>query len=366
VNQGPEEREESTAGEVEPQAAQTPGDAGQPEAEEKSRLSAFGSAFVANGFTMYPVLLLLVVVGAIVAPRFLTTTNIINILEQISVLGLTTIGLTFVLLIGRLDLSLEGVVGFAPMLAAILMAPVAAGGLGIEIPGWAGLVVALGAALAIGWFNGFLVVKVGLNPFISTLGMLVLLRGGVLIISNGRSIYSPGDDFTWLGSESILGIPISVIVLAIVAIVVGIIFQFHRYGRALYAVGGNEEAARAAGINVDRIIWSAFIFAGLLAGLAGIVLSGRLDSAVTTQGQGLIFSAFAAAVIGGVSLGGGKGTIIGVISGALLIGVINNLLTLANVPSFYVQAMTGAVIIIAAVLSTLASKRSSGNVKTRT
>jgi simple sugar transport system permease protein len=330
-----------------------------------SRLAAFGSAFVANGFTMYPVLLLLVIVGAIVAPAFLTSRNLINILEQVSVLGLTTIGLTFVVMIGRLDLSLEGIVGFAPMLAAVMLVPAAAGGFGIELPGWMGLFVALGAAGLIGWFNGFMVVKVGLNPFISTLGLLVLLRGGVLIISNGRSIYSPGDALTYLGSAKILGLPVTVIVFLAVATVVGLVFQFHRYGRALYAVGGNEEAARAAGINVDRMIWSAFIFAALLSGLAGILMTGRLDSAVTTQGQGIIFSAFAAAVIGGVSLGGGKGTIIGVVSGVLLIGVINNLLTLAQVPSFYVQASTGAVIIVAAVLTTVASKRSSG-VKTRT
>jgi ribose/xylose/arabinose/galactoside ABC-type transport system permease subunit len=331
----------------------------------QSKLAKFGSAFVANGFTMYPVLLLLVIIGAIIAPRFLTAINLINILDQVSVLGLTTIGLTFVVLIGRLDLSLEGIVGFAPMLAAVMMAPAAAGGLGIELPGWLGFIVALGTAGFIGWFNGFLVIKVGLNPFISTLGLLVLLRGGILIISSGRSIYSPGEALTYLGSANIYGLPASVIVFLLVAVVVGLVFQYHRYGRALYAVGGNEDAARAAGINVDRIIWSAFIFAGLLAGLAGILMTGRLDSAVTTQGQGIIFSAFAAAVIGGVSLGGGKGTIIGVVSGVLLIGVINNLLTLANVPSFYVQASTGAVIVIAAILTTVASRRS-GSVKTRT
>lgn len=338
---------------------------GQDGREAGSRFAGFGSAFVANGYTMYPVILLLVILGALVAPRFLSFINVINILEQVSVLGLTTIGLTFVLLIGRLDLSLEGIVGFAPMLAAVLLVPAASGGFGTELPGWTGPLLALGTAGLIGLFNGFLVVKVGLNPFISTLGLLVLLRGGVLIISNGRSIYSPGEALTWLGSAQIRGIPISVFVFLVVAVVVGLILKYHRYGRALYAVGGNEAAARAAGVNVDRVIWSAFLFAGLLAGLAGILLTGRLDSAVTTQGQGIIFSAFAAAVIGGVSLGGGRGTIMGVVSGVLLIGVINNLLTLAQVPSFYVQASTGAVIIVAAILTTVASRRS-GGVKTRT
>src|SRR5438445_4132901 len=201
----------------------------------RSGLSAFGSAFVSGGFTMYPVLLLLVIVGAIVAPRFATTANLMNILDQVSVLGLTTIGLTFVVLIGRLDLSLEGIVGFAPMLAAVTLVPVAAGGLGLELPSWAGLVVALGTAGLIGFFNGFMVVRVGLNPFISTLGLLVLLRGGVLIISNGRSIYSPGKALTYLGSGNWFGVPVSVIVFIAVAAVVGLVFHYHRYGRALYA-----------------------------------------------------------------------------------------------------------------------------------
>ncbi len=335
------------------------------QASGPSTLQSLASAFVAGGYTMYPVLAILVLVGAVVAPNFATATNLINILEQVSVLGLTTIGLTFVVLIGRLDLSLEGIVGFAPMFAAVCLVPASAGGFGLELPVWTGLLVAMGAAGLIGFFNGFMVVRVGLNPFISTLGLLVLLRGGVLIISNGRSIYSPGTALTYLGSAKIGGLPVSVLVFGLVAILVGLVFKYHRYGRALYAIGGNEEAARAAGINVDRVIWSAFVFAALLAGLAGILMTGRLDSAVTTQGQGIIFSAFAAAVIGGVSLGGGRGTVVGLVSGVLLIGVINNLLTLAQVPSFYVQASTGAVIIVAAVLTTVASHRSSG-VKTRT
>ena len=333
--------------------------------KKESKIISFGNAFVAKGFTMYPVLVLLMIVGSIVAPRFLTSYNLLNILEQVSVLGLTTIGLTFILLIGRLDLSLEGLVGFAPMLAAVLLVPISTGGFGTELPGWTGPLIALVTAGFVGWFNGFMVVKIGLNPFISTLGLLVLLRGGVLIISNGRSIYSPGEELTYLGSERFYGIPLAVILFAVIALFVGLVLGYHRFGRALYAIGGNESAARAAGIDVDKVIWGSFVISGLLAGLAGILMTGRLDSAVTTQGQNIIFSAFAAAVIGGVSLGGGRGTITGVLSGVLLIGVINNLLTLADVSSFYVQATTGAIIILSAILSTLANKRSS-LAKTRT
>lgn len=330
-----------------------------------SPLSAFATAFVSKGFTMYPVILLMFVVGTFVAPRFLTAVNLINIAAQVAVLGMVTLGLMFTLLIGRLDLSLESTIGFAPMVAAMLMAPVAAGGFGIGLPGWMGLLVTMAIAGLVGFINGFLIVKVGLNPLIATLGMLVLLRGSVLIVSSGRSIYSPPETYTFLGSEKYFGVPLSVFVLITAAVLIGITLQYHRYGRAVYAVGGNEDAARAAGINVDRIIFSVYILASVMAGLAGIIAAGRLDSVVTTQGEGIIFDAFAAAVIGGISLGGGKGTVIGAISGVILIGVINNLLTLAQVPSFWVQASTGAIIVVAAILAALAARRT-GAVRTRT
>lgn len=330
-----------------------------------SKFAGFLTAFVSRGFTMYPVILLMFVIGAILAPRFLTTLNMINIAAQISVLGIVTLGLSFALLIGRLDLSLESTVGFAPMVAAMLMADASAGGFGVGLPGWVGLIITMVIAAMVGWFNGYLIVKIKVHPLITTLGMLVFLRGGVLVVSSGRSIYSPPAAFTWLGSARFLSIPISVVALIVIAIALGIMFKYHRFGRAIYAVGGNEEAARAAGINVDRIIFLSYIIASVLAGVGGIILTGRLDSVVTTQGDGLIFNCFAAAVIGGISLGGGKGTVVGAMSGVILIGVINNLLTLAQVPSFWVQASTGAIIIVAAVLAAIASKRS-GGVSTRT
>lgn len=331
----------------------------------RSKLAAFGQAFVSKGFTMYPVIVLMFIVGAVTAPAFLTTVNMINIGAQIAVLGIVTMGLSFALLLGRLDLSLESTVGFAPMVAAMLMAPSSAGGFGVMLPGWVGILITLAIAALVGSANGYLIVKLGVHPLITTLGMLVFLRGGVLVVSSGRSIYSPPDFYTFLGSAKLLGIPFSVITLVIIALIIGIVFRYHRWGRAIYAVGGNEEAARAAGINVDQVIFASYVVASVLAGIGGIILTGRLDSVVTTQGDGLIFNCFAAAVIGGVSLGGGRGTVIGAISGVILIGVINNLLTLAQVPSFWVQASTGAIIIVAAVLAAVASNRST-TIKTRT
>jgi simple sugar transport system permease protein len=331
----------------------------------RARLAAFGTAFVSKGYTMYPVIVLMFIVGAITAPSFLTTVNLINIGAQIAVLGIVTLGLSLTLLLGRLDLSLESTVGFAPMVAAMLMAKVSAGGFGVELPGWVGLVITLMISLLVGAFNGYLIVKIKINPLITTLGMYVFLRGGVLVISSGRSIYSPPASYTFLGSASVLGIPLSFVTLIVIAVLVGIIFRYHRYGRAIFGVGGNEDAARAAGINVDRVIFSVYVIASLLAGVGGIILTGRLDSVVTTQGSGLIFNCFAAAVIGGVSLGGGRGTVVGAMSGIILIGVINNLLTLAQVPSFWVQASTGAIIIVAAILAAVASRRST-TIRTRT
>jgi simple sugar transport system permease protein len=299
----------------------------------------------------YPLVVLLLIIASFTAPMFARAENFLNISQQVAVLAVLTVAETLVLLTGRFDLSLESTIGFAPMLAAWLMVDPSVGGLGTEFNGYVGLAVALGVSLFIGWFNGFLIVKLRLNPFIATLGMLVFLRGAMMIITSGKSIYSPSDVFTWAGSERVLGVVASVWIAIIIAFIAQLFTQRHRLGRALYALGGNERAAHAAGVNVDRMVWGAYIMASLLAGVAGILLSGRLDSVLVTQGSGMIFNVFAAAVIGGVSLQGGKGTIVGAMSGVILLGMLANFLTLAQVPSFYVDAARGAIIIIAMIIA---------------
>jgi simple sugar transport system permease protein len=155
----------------------------------------------------------------------------------------------------------------------------------------------------------------------------------------------------YLGSGKWIGIPVSIWIAAILYIVFGLFLRYHRLGRALYAIGGNAQAARVAGVRVDRVLWGTFIVAGMLAALAGLMLTGRIASVVPSQGQNMIFYVFAAAVIGGISLNGGKGRLLGALTGVLLLGILQNVLTLAEIPAFWIDAVYGAIILIALVVS---------------
>jgi simple sugar transport system permease protein len=295
-----------------------------------------------------PALALLCVISTIVAPTFATSRNIENLLQQASVLAVLSLAMLLVLLAGRFDLSIESTVGFAPMLAAQL---VIAGGFGTHLPPAVGLVVAFATGALIGVVNGFLVVKLRLNAFITTLAMLILLRGATLGISSGRTVSDPPAALVYLGSATWFGIPLSIIVSALLFILVATFLTYHRVGRNIYAIGGNARAARAAGINVDRTVWGLYVVAGLMATLAGLMLSGRIDSVVASQGQNQVFDVFAALAIGAVSLNGGRGSVVGVLVGVLFLSVLANVLVLTGVPSFWVDMARGAIIVGALVLA---------------
>ncbi len=306
-----------------------------------------------SNWGMYPVVIIIALVAAAVVPGFASTTNIRNIIEQSAVLAVLTAAEVLVLLTGRFDLSLESIVGFAPMVVAVLATS-------YGLPGVASLPVALAIGLLVGFVNGFLVVKVGLQPFIATLGMLLFLRGAMLIISSGKAVNNSNgqlDGLAFLGQFRFTGVLLATWVAVVVLLAAAFLTRRHRFGRALYAIGGNEGAARAAGIPADRTLWSVFTIAGGLAALAGVMLVGRLNSVAVSQGENLIFDVFAAAVIGGVALDGGKGTIFGALSGVLLLGSVSDLLTLAAVPSYWVQATRGAIILIAMIVAAVVTKR---------
>ncbi|MGC5224957.1 ABC transporter permease [Micromonospora sp. DT81.3] len=314
-----------------------------------AKKGGFGRGLIQNvrELSVLPGLLIVIVIGAIVSPAFLTAANLTLILRQSAELGIVVIGLTFILLTGKLDISLESTVGLAPMVAAWLLVPFAVGGLGTEINPFFAILVALSIGFAVGLFNGFLVVKLGLDPFIVTLAMLILLRGITLGISEGKTLAGLPDSFRYIGSARWLGIPAAIWVTAILFLIAGLVLRYTSWGRALYAIGGNAEAARAAGIRVDFIVMSAFVVASTLAAFAGLMLAGRLASVTSGMGENLIFSALAAAVIGGVQLTGGQGRIIGALLGVLLLGTLTNVLTLAGVPTFWINAVYGAVILLA-------------------
>jgi simple sugar transport system permease protein len=285
---------------------------------------------------------------------FLTIDNLLNILQQSSELSILVIAETLVLLTARIDLSLESIVGLAPMLGAwLILKDTSMGGSGIGVPPLVGVAAVFAAGALIGLLNGFLVVKMRLSAFIVTLSMLILLRGLTLGLTNGTTLFDLPDSFVYLGSARWLDVPISIWISGALYCIFGIFLRYHRVGRALYAIGGNWEAARVAGIRVERVVWGVYVVAGLLAALAGLMLTGRIASVVSSQGQNMIFYVFAASVIGGISLNGGRGRLLGALTGVLLLGVLQNVLTLSQVPTFWIDSVFGGIILLALIFSRL-------------
>jgi simple sugar transport system permease protein len=303
---------------------------------------------------LVPVLIVLIIVGALVNPAFLTVSNFSGIGQQVSALGVTVVGESLILLIGGMDLSLEGTFGLAPMVAAWLMVPALAYGSGTMLGPYLAILVLLAVGAAIGLTNGLLIVKGRLNGFIVTLGMTIVLAGLQQGIVKGNTLFNLPPEFNYLGAEEYGGVlPVSLIVTVIIFVVAGLFLRYHRTGRAIYAVGGNIEAARAAGIKVDRIRIGVYVTGSVLAAVGGLMEAGRVTAVTGQQGyqEGIIFAVFAAAVIGGVSLRGGRGNMVGAASGVILLGLVQNILDLSQVSNYWIEAVDGAVILFALLLA---------------
>jgi inositol transport system permease protein len=287
--------------------------------------------------------LALVAIGAMLSfasPVFLTIPNLLGVVRQISINGILAVGVTFVLLTGGVDLSLGSLVALAGVVAACLAHP----GQGpVIVPVAAGILT----GSMCGAVNGLVVTKGRVAPFVVTLGMMTVARGLALVISDGRPVSNLASSFTRLDGE-LAGVPIPVLVLALIAVAAAVFLTNFRLGLHLYAVGGNQDAARASGINVDRVRLFAYTVCGALAGLAGVVLAARITTGQPNAGVGYELDAIAAVVIGGTSLSGGVGGVGGTILGVLLMGVISNGLDLMNVTSYY-QAIVKGLIIVGAV-----------------
>jgi simple sugar transport system permease protein len=304
---------------------------------------------------LLPVLALLLIIGAFLNSAFLTVSNISGIGQQISALGVVVVGESLILLIGGMDLSLEGTYGLAPMVAAWLIVPVSAFGSGTKLNPYLGILIVLAVGAAVGLVNGLLIVRGRLNGFIVTLGMTIVLAGLQEGIVKGNTLFNLPSAFTYLGAAYIGKVPVSLIVTAVIFVATGLFLRYHRVGRAIYAVGGNREAARAAGIKVDRIRLGVYVAGSVLAAVGGLMEAGRVSAVTGQQGyqEGIIFAVFAAAVIGGVSLQGGRGNMVGAASGVILLGLVQNILDLANAPNYWIEAIDGAVILVALVLARL-------------
>jgi simple sugar transport system permease protein len=303
--------------------------------------------------TLIPVIVVLMIAGALVNPVFFTTSNLINVAEGGAALGMVVVAESLILLTGKFDISLQGTFGLAPLLGAWLIAPKLSSGLGTEWSPWLGLVVVVAVGLAVGTFNGFLVIKANFNAFIFTLAMSILLTGLQLGWLGGQTVYDLPAAFIYLGAESWFGVPVAVWLTVATFAVAALFLRYHRIGRAMYAIGGNLEAARAAGIQVDRIRIGVFMVASVLAAAGGLMQAGRVTAVTAGQGSNLIFGVFAAAVIGGISLDGGRGRMVGALTGVILLSLVTNILTLSNISSTWIDAVDGAIILIALGLAKL-------------
>ncbi|MFI1198688.1 ABC transporter permease [Streptomyces sp. NPDC020883] len=311
----------------------------------------------ARELALVPALLALLVIGSVVNDSFLTERNLVSVLGASAALAMVVLAESLVLITGKFDLSLESVVGIAPALGALLVLPAADAGFGTEWPVATGLLASVVAGALVGALNGVLVVKFKLNAFIVTLAMLIILRGVLVGATEGKTLFGMPDAFFALATATFLSVPISVWVAVAAFGGAGLVLRYHRWGRALYAIGGNPEAARAAGIRVERVMLGVFVVAGVLAAVGGLMQTGYVGAINANQGQNMIFTVFAAAVIGGIGLDGGKGTMSGAFTGVLLLGVVQNLLTLAQVPSFWIQAIYGGIILVALMIARVTTGR---------
>ena len=288
------------------------------------------------------ILLVICVFATILSPSFLSVTNLFNVFKQITVAGIVGCGMTFVILTGGIDLSVGSILGLSGVLASGVLA--STGNTAVAVA------VSLTVGIACGAVNGFFVSVCGIPPFISTLGMMTLLRGVILVYTKGSPIPIKSDAYKFFGKGSVAGIPVPVIILIIVFLLAHYILTQTSYGRSVYAVGGNREAARLSGIRVKTSEFLVYTLNGLMCGMAGLILTARLGSAQSTSGTGIEMDAIAAVILGGTSLSGGVGFVLPTVVGAMIMGIIDNILTLMNVNPHATNIVKGAVILIAVLV----------------
>lgn len=288
------------------------------------------------------ILLTICIFATFLSPDFLSITNLFNVFKQITIAGIVGCGMTFVILTGGIDLSVGSIVGLAGVLSAGVLMSTGNPGLAV--------LTAIGVGILCGAVNGFFVAQCGIPPFIATLGMMTLLRGCVLVYTKGSPISVKSDVFKFFGKGSLIGIPVPVIILAVLLLIAHYILSQTAFGRSVYAFGGNREASRLSGISIKKTEWMVYIINGLLCGIAAVVLTARLGSAQSTSGEGIEMDAIAAVILGGTSLSGGVGFVLPTVVGAMIMGIIDNILTLMNVNPHATNIVKGAIIIIAVLV----------------
>lgn len=292
----------------------------------------------------------MVILMSFLSPAFLNLYNIINVVRQVSFIGIVAMGVTIVIITKGIDLSSGSVIALVSVISASFAHP---GDYPLIVP----IVIGLAVGTLAGLINGTITAKGMIPPFIATLGMMTAARGLALLYSDGKPIDNLSDSFLFLGAGDILGIPFPIIVFIVMGIISHLLLNNTKFGKHTYAIGGNEQAARISGINVDRHLILVYTYAGFLTAISALMLTARISVGQPSMGVMYELDAIAAAVIGGTSLTGGIGTIPGTIIGALIIGVLNNGLDLLNVSSYWQQILKGLIIVVAVLIDSRKNKQ---------
>jgi ribose transport system permease protein len=298
------------------------------------------------------ILAIILVIFSLTIDRFFQLGIFLNILQHATFVGLIAIGLSFCIVAGHMDLSVESVMAFAAMLAAWLAASRGSAS-GLELDTWLTLVLAMAFGAAAGAFNGVLVIRFQINAFIVTLATYIAIRGLGLVLTGGRSMYGLPDNFRGVASATVFGLPLLVVISLIAYVVFHVILTRTRFGRYVYLVGGNPTAPFRAGIKVERVLFTVFVMSGVLAAIAGLLLAARTNGATPNLGLGMLFEAFAAVVIGGVSLRGGVGRLSGVFAGVLLLSSIDTAINVMGLEPYYMQVIRGGLMLLAVLLDSV-------------
>lgn len=295
-------------------------------------------AIEVNRYSIYIILLVVVVAASFLSPNFLSSDNLFNVLRQVAVITILAFGAMTLIIGGMIDLSAGAVMAFAGVVSVMVF------------KSSGNMLLAILAGIAIGMIcnlvNAFLVATLRTPAFIVTLGMMLMARGAVLELTQGQNVLQLGD-FVLIGQGNLGWLPIPVLALIGITIAIWYLMNQTRYGRSVYAVGGNEEAARAAGIAVERVKYKAFLVNGALVGIAGVIFMSRVNAGLPNAGVGYELQAITAPIIGGTSFSGGVGTVMGTLAGALIVGILGNIMNLIGIGSYIQQIVMGAIIVVA-------------------
>ncbi len=297
---------------------------------------------ILRDFGLLFAIVIIITIMSIISPVFLTSQNIINIIRQISINGILAVGMTCIILTGGIDLSVGSLVAVTSVICGSMLLS----GYNVFIT----CIVGVAVAVAFGLFNGVLVAKVGLQPFIATLATCEIGRGFALAFSNGKPYTITNKAFLKIGKGTILDIPVPIIILVIVVVIGLIVLQRTTFGRYIFAIGGNKNAAKLSGVKTKKVEMMVYVISGICCGIVGLILSARISSGQPTAAEGYELDAIAATAIGGTSMSGGRGGLYGTILGFVIIGLISNSLNLLNVNSFYQQMVKGLIILLAVLL----------------